>query len=180
MSKQKRPPRIVRIDEMPCVHPDASGIDLASAEVVAAVPHDRDPQPVRVFSSFTADLKLLVQWLLDCRIDTVAMESTGVYWIPLFEMLEAAGITVFLVNARHYRNVPGRKSDFNDAQWLQMLHAHGLLKASFRPDDEMVVLRTLLRHRAQLLEHRAPHILHMQKALKLMNIQLSEVLCEDV
>lgn len=178
MSKPKRTPRTVRIDELPAVHPNAAGIDLGSAEIVAAVPHERSPEPVRVFSSFTYDLKILVQWLLNCGIDTVAMESTGVYWIPLFEMLEAAGITVFLVNARHYRSVPGRKSDFNDAQWLQMLHAHGLLKASFRPDDEMVVLRSLLRHRAQLLEHRAPHIMHMQKALKLMNIQLSEVLTD--
>ncbi len=128
MSKQKRPPKTVRIDEMPCVHPNAAGIDLGSSEVVAAFPHDRDPQPVRVFSAFTNELQHLVQWLLDCGIDTVAMESTGVYWIPLFEMLEAAGMTVFLVNARHYRAVPGRKSDFNDAQWLQMLHAHGLLR----------------------------------------------------
>jgi transposase len=178
LSKKKRPPKTLRIDEMPCVHPNAAGIDLACAEVVAAVPHDRDPQPVRVFGAFTHELHRLVQWLVDCGIDTVAMESTGVYWIPLFEMLEAAGMTVFLVNARHYRAVPGRKSDFNDAQWLQMLHAHGLLLASFRPDDEMVVLRSLLRHRAQLLEHRSPHILHMQKALKLMNIQLSEVLSD--
>jgi transposase len=106
------------------------------------------------------------------------MESTGVYWIPIYEMLEAAGIRVFLVNARHFKIVPGRKSDYNDAQWLQKLHALGLLTGSFRPDDEMCVLRSFLRHRAQLIEHRSPHTLHMQKALKLMNIQLPEVLSD--
>jgi transposase len=116
--------------------------------------------------------------LLDHHIDTVAMESTGVYWIPIYELLEAAGLRVFLVNARHFKIVPGRKSDYNDAQWLQKLHALGLLTGSFRPDDEMCVLRSLLRHRAQLIEHRSPHILHMQKALKLMNIQLPEVLAD--
>ena len=117
-------------------------------------------------------------WLLDHHIDTVAMESTGVYWIPIYEMLEAAAIRVYLVNARHFKIVPGRKSDFNDAQWLQKLHALGLLEGSFRPDDEMCVLRSLFRHRTQLIEHRSPHILYMQKALKLMNIQLPEVLSD--
>jgi transposase len=116
--------------------------------------------------------------LLSHGIDTVAMESTGVYWIPIYELLEAAGMQVFLVNARHFKIVPGRKSDYNDGQWLQKLHALGLLTGSFRPDEEMCVLRSLLRHRAQLIEHRAPHILHMQKALKLMNIQLPEVLAD--
>jgi transposase len=171
-------PARLRIDHLPTVFPNAAGLDIGSAEIVAALPPDRDVTPVRTFPTFTADLHQLVTWLLDHHIDTVAMESTGVYWIPIYEMLEAAAIRVYLVNARHFKIVPGRKSDYNDAQWLQKLHALGLLTGSFRPDDEMCVLRSFLRHRAQLIEHRSPHILHMQKALKLMNIQLPEVLSD--
>lgn len=171
-------PARLRIDNLPTVFPNAAGLDIGSAEIVAALPPDCDVTVVRTFTTFTADLRQLVTWLLDHHIDTVAMESTGVYWIPIYEMLEAAGIGVSLVNARHFKIVPGRKSDYNDAQWLQKLHALGLLTGSFRPDEEMCVLRSLLRHRAQLIEHRSPHILHMQKALKLMNIQLPEVLSD--
>jgi len=172
-----RPARL-RVDNLPTVFPNAAGLDIGSAEIVAALPPDRDGTVVRTVTTFTSDLRHLVAWLLDHDIDTVAMESTGVYWIPIYEMLEAAGIRVFLVNARHFKIVPGRKSDYNDAQWLQKLHALGLLEGSFRPDDEMCILRSFLRHRAQLIEHRSPHILHMQKALKLMNIQLPEVLSD--
>jgi len=171
-------PARLRIDNLPTVFPNAAGLDIGSAEIVAALPPDRDGTVVRTFTTFTADLRQLVTWLLDHHVDTVAMESTGVYWIPIYEMLEAAAIRVYLVNARHFKIVPGRTSDYNDAQWLQKLHALGLLEGSFRPDDEMCVLRSLLRHRAQLIEHRSPHILHMQKALKLMNIQLPEVLSD--
>jgi transposase len=171
-------PTRIRIENLPCVFPHAAGLDVGSAEIVAALPPDCDVTVVRTFTTFTADLHQLVTWLLEHRIDTVAMESTGVYWIPIYELLDAAAIRVFLVNARHFKIVPGRKSDYNDAQWLQKLHALGLLQGSFRPDDEMCVLRSLLRHRAQLIEHRSPHILHMQKALKLMNIQLPEVLTD--
>ena len=173
-------PKPVRlhVDNLPMVFPNAGGLDIGSAEIVAALPPDRAAVTVQAFPTFTADLQRLVTWLLDHHIDTVAMESTGVYWIPIYELLEAAGLRVFLVNARHFKIVPGRKSDYNDAQWLQKLHALGLLTGSFRPDDEMCVLRSLLRHRAQLIEHRSPHILHMQKALKLMNIQLPEVLAD--
>lgn len=171
-------PARLRVDNLPTVFPNAAGLDIGSAEIVAALPPDRDVTVVRTFTTFTADLRQLVTWLLDHHIDTVAMESTGVYWIPIYELLEAAAIRVYLVNARHFKIVPGRKSDYNDAQWLQKLHALGLLEGSFRPDDEMCVLRSLLRHRAQLIEHRSPHILHMQKALKLMNIQLPEVLTD--
>ena len=163
---------------MPCVFPHAAGLDIGSAEIVAALPPDSAGTVVRTFTTFTADLHHLVTWLLEHRIDTVAMESTGIYWIPIYELLDAAAIRVYLVNARHFKIVPGRKSDYNDAQWLQKLHALGLLTGSFRPDDEMCVLRSLLRHRAQLIEHRSPHVLHMQKALKLMNIQLPEVLTD--
>jgi transposase len=171
-------PARLHVDQLPTVFPNAAGLDIGSAEIVAALPPDRAAVTVHTFPTFTADLHRLVAWLVEHRIDTVAMESTGVYWIPIYELLEAAGLRVFLVNARHFKIVPGRKSDYNDAQWLQKLHALGLLTGSFRPDDEMCVLRSLLRHRAQLIEHRSPHILHMQKALKLMNLQLPEVLAD--
>jgi transposase len=167
-----------QLDELACVHPNAAGLDIGSEEIVVAVPADRDPQPVRVFQTFTADLHALVAWLLDCGIDTVAMESTGVFWIPIYELLEQAGITPYLVNARHVKTVPGRKTDWNDAQWLQKLHAFGLLQGSFRPDAEIRTLRSLARYRAELIERRAPHINHMIQALKHMNIQLNLVLSD--
>jgi transposase len=166
------------LDDLTCVHPNAAGLDIGSEEIVVAVPVDRDPEPVRVFRTFTPDLHMLVAWLVACGIDTVAMESTGVFWIPIYELLEQHGIRPYLVNARHVKTVPGRKSDWNDAQWLQKLHALGLLQASFRPDSELRTVRALARHRAELIRHRAPHILHMQQALKLMNIQLSIVLSD--
>jgi transposase len=136
------------------------------------------PLPVRAFRTFTPDLHELVAWLAACGIDTVAMESTGVYWVPIYELLEAQGILPYLINARHVRMVPGRKTDWNDAQWLQKLHALGLLPSSFRPDAESVALRTLSRYRAEVIQHRSPHVNQMQQALKLMNIQLSEVLTD--
>lgn len=176
---QRRPQR-VHLDGLPCMYANAAGMDLGAEEIVVAVPPDRDPQPVRSFATFTPDLHALVAWLVACGIDTVAMEATGVYWIPIYELLEAQGIVPYLVNARHVKTVPGRKSDWNDAQWLQKLHALGLLQASFRPDAEIVALRTLVRQRAELIEHRAPHIAHMQQALKVMNLQLSEVLSDIV
>jgi transposase len=166
------------LDELVCVHPNAAGLDIGSEEIVVAVPPDRDPQSVRVFATFTADLQALVAWLLACGIDTVAMESTGVFWIPIYELLETTGIVPYLVNARHIKTVPGRKTDWNDAQWLQKLHALGLLQGSFRPDAEIRTLRTLARYRCELIERRAPHINHMIQALKHMNIQLNLVLTD--
>jgi len=166
------------LQDLACVHPNAAGLDIGSEMIVAAVPADRDEQAVRAFATFTPDLHALVAWLLACGITTVAMESTGVYWIAIHELLEQAGITCYLVNAQHVKTVPGRKSDWNDAQWLQKLHMLGLLQASFRPDAEIRSLRVLAGHRAELIRHRAPHILHMQQALKQMNIQLSEVLSD--
>jgi len=171
-------PKKRQLDELACVYPNAAGLDIGSAEIVVAVPADRDAEPVRVFPTFTPDLHALVTWLQACGVDTVAMESTGVFWIPIYELLEAAGITPFLVNARHVKTVPGRKTDWNDAQWLQRLHALGLLQASFRPDGEIRTLRTLVRYRAELVERRAPHINHMIQALKHMNIQLNLVLTD--
>ena len=173
---QQRTPKQLHLEGLPAIHPHAAGIDIGANEIVVAVPPDRDAQPVRAFPTFTQDLQALVHWLLACRIDTVVLESTGVYWIPIYELLSQHGITPYLVNARHVKTVPGRKSDWNDAQWLQKLHALGLLHASFRPDGEMVALRTMVRYRAELIQHRAPHALHMQKALQQMNIQLERVL----
>lgn len=178
MAHKRAASRRSRIETLAAVHPNAAGLDIGSETIVAAVPPDRDEQPVRAFATFTPDLHALVAWLLACGIDTVAMESTGVYWIAIYELLEQAGITPYLVNAQHVKTVPGRKSDWNDAQWLQKLHMLGLLQASFRPDAEIRSLRVLARHRAELIRHRAPHILHMQQALKQMNIQLSEVLSD--
>lgn len=160
------------------VHPNAGALDIGALEIWVAVPPDRTAESVRRFGTFTVELEALADWLTECGVDTVALESTGVYWIPVFEILEARGLKVYLVNARHVKNVAGRKSDFLDCQWLQQLHSLGLLNGSFRPDAEMVVLRAYLRHRAELIEHRAPHILHMQKALQQMNLQLHHVLSD--
>jgi len=172
------PPKRVRMDDMPSIHPNAAGMDIGARAIVVAVPPERDPEPVRVFETFTPDLHALVDWLLQCGIDTVVMASTGVYWVPVFELLEQRGIQPYLVNARHVKTVPGRKSDWNDAQWLQKLHALGLVQGSFRPEAERCIVRTLLRHRATLMAPRAPHILHMHKALELMNLQVSAVLTD--
>jgi transposase len=178
MSRPRRTPATHRIEGLPTIFANAAGIDIGGDEIVIAVPADRDPQPVRVFRTFTPDLHALVAWLLACGIDTVAMESTGVYWLALYELLEQHGIVPHLVNGRHVKNVPGRNSDWNDAQWLQKLHALGLLQTSFRPDAEIAALRTLVRYRAELIAHRAPHILHMQRALQQMNVQLERVLSD--
>lgn len=178
MTPSPAPTKPLRIEVMPCVFPNAAGLDIGSTEIVAAVAPDRDAEPVRVFGTFTPDLYALVDWLISLGIDTVALESTGVYWVPIYELLEQRGITPCLVNGRHVKMVPGRKSDWSDSQWLQKLHALGLLQASFRPDGEICAFRTLVRYRGELIQHRAPHILHMQKALSQMNLQLSIVLSD--
>jgi transposase len=178
MPSARRTPKQLQIDGLPTIHPNAAGIDIGAEMILVAVPPDRDPEPVRAFRTFTPDLYDLAAWLIACGIDTVAMESTGVYWVALYELLEAQGLVPYLVNSRHVRMVPGRKTDWNDAQWLQKLHALGLLQASFRPDAEIVALRTLVRYRAEVIQHRSPHVNQMQQALKLMNVQLSEVLTD--
>jgi transposase len=147
---------------------DAAGVDIGAEEIFVAVPADRDAESVRSFDTFTRDLYQLADWLQSCRIRTVAMESTGVYWIPLYQILETRGFQVFLVNAQHVKNVPGRKSDVSDCQWIQYLHSVGLLKASFRPPDEICVIRSLWRHRESLIQMAAEHTMHMQKALSQM------------
>jgi len=163
---------------MRCVYANAAGLDLSQSEIWAAVPADRTPTPVHKFGTFTPDVLALADWLTACRIDTVAMEATGVLWIPVFEVLEAKGFQVCVVNARHIKNVPGRKSDVQDCQWIQYLHSVGLLSRSFRPDAEMAALRAYIRHRSSLLDSRAAHIQHMQKALQQMNVQLTQVLSD--
>jgi len=160
------------------VNSAAAGLDVGSTFHVVAVSADRDGEPVRTFQSFTTDLQALADWLHEVGITTVAMESTGVYWIPVFEILEQSGFEVLLVNARHARNVPGRKTDVNDAQWLQQLHEYGLLRASFRPRDAIVQLRAYLRHQERMGDYAASHIQHMQKALMQMNVQLHHVVSD--
>jgi transposase len=166
-------------EDMPLVHPDAAGIDVGAEEHWVCVPADRDVQPIQKFSAFTCDLYRLADWLTTCRITTVVMESTGVYWIPLFQILEARGFEVALVNARHVKNVPGRpKTDRFDCRWLQKLHSYGLLAPSFRPPEHICQLRSLLRHRDNLLQMMVKHIQHMQKALDQMNLHLHHVISD--
>jgi transposase len=160
------------------VNPNAAGVDIGAVEIVACVAGDVSTQIVKAFGNYTVDLQAIGRWLKEYNIKTVAMESTGVYWIPLFEELERQGFECLLISSRSLRRVPGRKSDITDAQWIQTLHSYGLLESSFRPQAELVALRTMLRHRGQLLEHRSPHIQHMQKALLQMNVQLSQALSD--
>lgn len=166
------------LTDRPVLEVNAAGIDIGAREIYVAVPPDRDAEPVRVFSTFTEDLHRLTAWLRACRITTVAMESTGVYWIPLYGILEAAGIRPCLVDARHLKNVPGRRTDWHDCQWLQYLHSVGLLRAAFRPPREICAMRTLMRHRSSLVEMASQHVLHMQKALTQMNLQIHHVLSD--
>ena len=167
-----------RSNKWSVVYPQAAGIDIGSQFHVVAVPEELDAEPVRTFSTFTNDLYRLADWLRELKITTVAMESTGVYWIPAFEILQARGLEVVLVNARDAKTVPGRKTDVNDAQWIQQLHQYGLLRGSFHPSQGIAVLRAYLRHRERLLDYAAAHIQHMQKALMQMNVQLQHVVSD--
>jgi len=167
-----------RVAQLPVIEPNAAGIDVGATQVFVAVPADRDPESIRSFDTFTVELEKLADWLQQCRIQTVAMESTGVYWIPLFQILEKRNIAVCLVNARHIKNVPGRKTDVEDCQWIQHLHSVGLLRGSFRPDDEICALRSLWRHRENLIQLATVHLQHMQKALDQMNLQIHHVISD--
>jgi transposase len=160
------------------LHPHAAGIDVGAREVYVAVPPGSAPRPVRHFATFTEDLLALRDWLQECGVRSVALESTGVYWIPLFQILERAGLEVVLVNARHCKNLPGRKTDVQDCQWLQYLHSVGLLRGSFRPADQVCAVRTILRHRDGLVEGAARCVNHLHKALTQMNIQLQHVISD--
>lgn len=164
--------------QLPTLHPHAAGIDIGTTQIQVAVPCDADPKPVRSFSTFTDDLLKLRDWLKQCGVQTLAMESTSVYWIPLFQILEAAGLQVCLVNARHCKNLPGRKTDVSDCQWLQYLHSVGLLRASFRPPEHICAVRSILRHRATLMRYASSHVQHLQKALAQMNLQLHNVISD--
>src|SRR4051794_12549659 len=161
----------------PC-GPHAAAVDIGATLHVAAVRPGCDPEPVRTFGTFTTDLHRLADWFEQCGGETVAMESTGVYWIPLYEILDQRGFEVVVVNARDAKPVPGRKTDVSDAAWLQRLHEYGLLRASFRPAGAIATLRSYLRQRERLLEGAAAHIQHMQKALTEMNLQLHHVVAD--
>lgn len=176
MSRKKN--RLQWMTEAPRVRSDAAGIDISPEVIYVAVDPQKDAQPVRSFGTFTRELYRIANWLKGCGVQTVAMESTGVYWIPLFQVLEERGLEVCLVNARHYQNVPGRKTDVCDSAWLQYLHAVGLLQGSFRPSGEVCAFRTLLRHRSGLVEAASEEIQHMQKSLDQMNVQIHHVLSD--
>ncbi len=166
---------------MPVINPHAAGIDVGATEHYVCVPADAVPaeeSPVRCFGAFTEDLKRLVEWLQLCKVETVALESTGFYWVVLYDMLKEAGLKPVLANARHLRQVPGRKTDVKDCQWLQQLHSYGLLNGSFRPEAEFCHLRTLLRHRSQLVVQKAQQVQHMQRSLQQMNILLHHVVSD--
>ncbi|MEO6061713.1 MAG: IS110 family transposase [Thermoflexales bacterium] len=172
-ARKTRSPRGLRV-----IHPDAAGIDIGATSHYVAVPPDRAAEPVRCLGTHTADLHALVAWLKECQVTSVALESTGSYWIALYQVLERAGFQVLLCNARHVKNLPGRKTDVADAQWLQELHTHGLLSGSFRPADAVGVLRAYLRHRDNLTKAAGAHIQHRQKALIEMNLKLHHVLSD--
>lgn len=156
--------------------PNSAGIDIGAREIYAAIPPERAEQNVRSFGAFTVDLVALIDWLKASGVRSVAMESTGVYWVPLYQLLEDHGLKVCLVNARHVKNVPGRKSDVRDCQWLQYLHSVGLLRGSYRPPQRICALRSLSRHRQNLLQFGAQHLQHMQAALEQMNLKLTQVI----
>src|ERR1700687_2914601 len=160
------------------VHPDAAGIDIGNESHYVAVPPKRDSQPVRRFGCTTAELKAMADWLKQCGIRTVAMQSTGVYWIAVYDILEHAGLEVYLVNARDTKNLPGRKSDVQESQWLMKLHTYGLFRNSFRPSQEIRRMRTYWRQRNDLVRAAGRHIQRMQKALTDMNIPLANVLSD--
>ena len=177
-AKKKSVPKKVDWKALEVVHPDAAGIDVGGSEHWVAVSPDRDPEPVRRFGCFTADLREMARWLVEKGVRSVALQSTGVYWMPVFEILEQQGLEVYLVNAQHTKNVPGRKSDIQECQWLLKLHAFGLLNNSFQPNDEIRIARTLWRHRGNLVAEASSVVQRMQKVLTEMNVQLSNVLSD--
>ena len=193
MSKSKRPAssggagptiahskrdRAKKATEHAAFQPNASGIDIGAREIYVAVPPDRDEHPVRKCGTFTSDLDEMAEWLVSCGITTVAMESTGVYWIPVYDAVERHGMEACLVNPRNMKNVPGKRTDFHECQWIQHLHSLGLLHAAFRPENEVRAVRALMRHRNDLVQMASQHIQHMQKALTQMNVQFQHVISD--
>ena len=183
-SRKKKTPsgRVVKVSNKDArltrINEHAAGIDIGSESHFVAVPPDSCPDPVRQFGVFTKDLYAIADWLKECGVKTVAMESTGVYWVPLYEVLEERGFDVKLVDARKVKNVSGRKSDVMDCQWLQQLESYGLLQGAFRPADEIVILRGYMRQREMLVKSGSTHIQHMQKALQQMNLRLDNVVSD--
>lgn len=167
-----------KVEPLCVIQPNAAGIDVGAKAIYIAVPKNRDSESVRCFATFTEDLHNAAKWLKSCGIESIAMESTGVYWIPIFQILEAYGFTVLLVNARHVKNVPGRKTDVQDCQWLQYLHSVGLLSGSYRPSQDVCAIRSLLRHRDNMVKISATHVQHIQKALTQMNLQIHHVISD--
>jgi hypothetical protein len=167
-----------KVNELPIIQANAAGIDIGAESIFVCVPHGRDPQPVREFSTFTCDLRKAAEWMKKCGITTVAMESTAYYWIPVYEILDEYGFDVKLVNAYFVKNVPGRKTDVCDARWIQHLHSVGLLSGSFRPDDEVVKLRSMVRHRQKLIQNGADQLNYAQMALELLNIKVQHVISD--
>ena len=164
--------------DTPLFEPNAAGIDIGAREIFVAVPPERDENPVRKCATFTEDLHQMAAWLLSCGIATAAMEATGVYWIPVYDVLEAHGIKPCLVNPRNMKNVPGKRTDWHECQWIQHLHAMGLLQAAFRPDGDVCAMRTLMRHRNDLVEMASQHVQHIQKSLTQMNLQIQHVISD--
>ncbi|KST70326.1 IS110 family RNA-guided transposase [Mastigocoleus testarum] len=178
MSKRKKP-RSQDLDRnLRQINLNAAGIDIGADRHWVSVPLGRDDENVRSFACFTSDLYTMADWLKKCGIETVAMESTGVYWIPVFQILESRGFEVKLVNAHYVKTVPGRKTDVLDCQWLQQLHTYGLLSGSFRPEDQICALRSYIRQRDNLIKSACVHVQRMQKALTQMNIQLHRVISD--
>lgn len=171
-------PKKKNVATFPLVNIDSAGIDISSREMAVAVPSDRDDDPVRFFGSFTCDLHAIARWLQSCEIRTVAMESTGVYWVQLFLILQDYGFEVYLVNSKHVKNVTGRKTDQSDAVWIQKLHSCGLLRNSFQLDNATRTLRAMVRHRKNLIRSGAMYVNRMQKALEQMNIKVHTVISD--
>jgi len=158
--------------------PDAAGCDIGAREIFVAAASDRDENPVRYSGTFTGDLHKMAEWMVQCNIKTVAMESTGVYWIPVYDVFEKHGLEVRLVNPRNRKNVPGKRTDYHECQWIQYLHSMGLFEGAFRPDADVRAVRTLTRHRGDLVEMASQHVQHMQKALTQMNVQFQHVISD--
>jgi transposase len=176
--RKKKSQKIVQLESLMRINLDAAGIDIGADELFVCVPEGREEKSVRTFGTFTNDLHQVSEWLRKCKVTTVAMESTGVLWIPLYEHLVDSGFEVYLINARHIKNVPGKKTDVVDCQWIQQLHTYGLLQNSFRPEEEMVALRSLVRQREMVIRYRSAHIQHIHKALQQMNLKLDRVVTD--
>ncbi len=174
--RRKNYKKKIKVESLKQINEDAAGLDIGVSEIYACIPEGRCDENVQKFETFTSDLYKLADWLNDHGIKTVAMESTGVYWIPIFEILEKRDFNVNLINARQIKNLPGKKTDILDCQWIQQLHSYGLLNSSFRPEEQMVALRAFVRNREMLVKYRAIHIQHIQKSIEQMNIKLCTVI----